>query len=74
MVAWEAGDNRYFNLLPPGEKENLILSGLRFVNPSRPWKGAGVAIPVLSLRSDDSFGVGEFRDLMKLVDWAVETG
>lgn len=74
MVAWEAGDNRYFNLLPPGEKENLILSGLRFVNPSRPWKGAGVAIPVFSLRSDDSFGVGEFRDLMKLVDWAVETG
>lgn len=33
-----------------------------------------MAIPVFSLRSDDSFGVGEFRDLMKLVDWAVETG
>ena len=38
------------------------------------WKGAGTAIPVFALRSEDDFGVGEFLDLKKMVDWAVLTG
>ena len=38
------------------------------------WKGAGTAIPVFALRTADDFGVGEFRDLKKLVDWAQKTG
>jgi len=35
---------------------------------------AGVAVPVFSLRSNDSFGIGEFNDLKKLADWCVVTG
>src|SRR5204863_5666176 len=38
------------------------------------WKGAGVAIPVFSLRSKNSFGVGEFADIKLLVDWAKSAG
>lgn len=38
------------------------------------FRGAGTAVPVFSLRSDGDFGVGEFLDLKKLVDWAVSTG
>ncbi len=38
------------------------------------WKGAGVAIPVFSLRTKKSFGTGEFNDLKLLVDWAKKTG
>lgn len=38
------------------------------------WKGAGVAIPVFSLRSKKSLGTGEFTDLKLLVDWARTTG
>lgn len=38
------------------------------------FRGAGTAIPVFSLRSDDDFGVGEFVDLKGMVDWAVRTG
>ncbi len=38
------------------------------------WKGAGVAIPVFSLRTKKSFGTGEFNDLRLLVDWAKKTG
>ncbi len=38
------------------------------------WKGAGVAIPVFSLRSEKSFGVGEFSDMLLLIDWAKNTG
>lgn len=37
-------------------------------------KFAGTAIPVFSLRSEDDFGVGEFHDLKKLVEWAEVTG
>lgn len=39
-----------------------------------PWKAAGTAVPVFSLRSRNSFGIGEFHDLKLLVDWAARTG
>jgi 4-alpha-glucanotransferase len=45
-----------------------------FVEAHRLWKGAGVAIPVFSLRSKNSFGVGEFSDIKLLIDWAKKTG
>ena len=38
------------------------------------FRGAGTAIPVFSLRSQGDFGIGEFRDLRPLVDWAAATG
>lgn len=39
-----------------------------------PWRGAGVAIPMFSVRTNDDLGVGEFLDLKLLVDFAVESG
>ena len=36
----------------------------------RLWRGAGEAVPVFSLLSRDSVGVGEFLDLIKLIDLA----
>src|SRR4030095_10495304 len=42
--------------------------------PNNTWKGAGIAIPVFSLRSKSSFGVGEFNDLRLLADWAKQAG
>lgn len=38
------------------------------------FRGAGIAVPVFSLRTKDDFGIGDFRDLRPLVDWAVATG
>ena len=38
------------------------------------WKAAGVAVPVFSLRSEHSYGVGDFGDLRRLVDWASKVG
>lgn len=38
------------------------------------FRGAGTAVPVFSLRSENDFGIGEFRDLKALVDWAASTG
>lgn len=34
------------------------------------WRGAGVAIPVFSLRTQQSVGAGEFLDLLPLIDLA----
>ena len=38
------------------------------------WKGAGVAVPVFSLKSNNSFGIGEFLDLKLLADWCNKVG
>ena len=38
------------------------------------WKGCGVAIPVFSLRSDESYGIGDFNDLKKMINWVATTG
>ena len=35
-----------------------------------PFRGAGVAIPVFSIRTEKGLGVGEFSDIKLLADWA----
>lgn len=71
---WENGGNRSFNLIPASSVEVVELGGLRINNPKAPWKGAGTAIPVFSIRSEEDFGCGDFADLHKMVDWCVMTG
>lgn len=73
VVAWENCDNRIFNIIPAKKTGLVILSGLKY-NYDRLWKGAGVAIPVFSIRSEEDFGVGDFYDLFKIIDWTVATG
>ena len=69
---WEEGPNHFFAEVPPAGTQ-LIIADLEPKFPTEPWRGAGVAVPVFSLRTEDSFGVGEFNDLKKLVDWAEKT-
>ena len=69
FLRWERGENR---TLPAADRLQLIL-GLR-LNDSAMWRGAGVAVPLFSLRSEQSFGVGEFADLQLLGDWCHATG
>lgn len=38
------------------------------------FRGAGTAVPIFSLRTENDFGIGEFTDLHPLVDWAARTG
>lgn len=52
----------------------LVLHGGHLRLAEDTWRAAGVAIPVFSLRSEHSYGVGDFGDLRRMVDWAVETG
>lgn len=72
-VAWEAGENNFFDR-PLKEDECVVIDSLRPRFHMNPWRGAGVAIPVFALRSNDSFGVGEFNDLKLMIDWAASTG
>ena len=73
LVRFEEGENRIL-LNHETETETTILHD-GFVNyEAALWKGAGVSIPVFSLRSRKSFGVGEFADIKILIDWAKQTG
>jgi len=69
FLRWERGENR---TLKPSDKLHLTL-GLR-LRDSVQWRGAGVAVPLFSLRSEQGFGVGEFADLQLLGDWCAKTG
>lgn len=75
VTTWEEGPNRQL-IIPDDipDESLLIVHDEHFRYPVGNWKGAGVAVPIFSLRSDESFGVGEFNDLKKLVDWSVRTG
>ncbi|MDE6197719.1 MAG: 4-alpha-glucanotransferase, partial [Muribaculaceae bacterium] len=73
FVAWEGGANRHVGVTPEAG-EATVLNGMRFINALKPWRGAGTAIPVFALRSESDFGVGDFYDIIGMVDWAVETG
>lgn len=73
FVAWEGGDNRQ---LPVGVSKGqvLVISDKPLRVSDTKWKAAGVVIPVFSLRSEGSCGVGDFGDLRQAVDWAEQTG
>ncbi|MDE6802952.1 MAG: 4-alpha-glucanotransferase, partial [Muribaculaceae bacterium] len=74
VVAWERGDNRILDLSGFNREVAVRITLPPYADDMPGWRGAGVAIPVFSLRSEDDFGVGDFYDLKKLVDWAEKTG
>ncbi|MDP4278305.1 MAG: 4-alpha-glucanotransferase [Bacteroidota bacterium] len=73
-VAWEWGEPRTLFTPEYMDKRLQVCSGMTFQYQDAPWKGAGVAIPVFSLRSDSSWGCGDFGDLKKMIAWAAQTG
>ncbi|SDD96343.1 4-alpha-glucanotransferase [Niabella drilacis] len=73
FVAYEEKENRVFG--PPVNENGTIILHDGFIRrPNNTWKGAGLAIPVFSLRSREGLGIGEFNDLKELADWAQQTG
>lgn len=73
FVRFESGDNRLLTF--PAVHDTLTIVHDAFVHlPNNTWRGAGVAIPVFSLKSKNSFGVGEFADLKLLADWSAKAG
>ncbi len=77
---WEKGENR--TLLLPYDSET-VKNGMGHIirtddmphcdgQPAPRW--AGVVVPIFSLRSEESAGIGDFGDLRLLIDWASRLG
>ena len=73
VPVWEQGGNRTVSLPAIGANEVVVYELSQVYLPIYPWKGAGTVIPIFSLRSEGSFGVGDFGDLKKMIDWADKT-
>ncbi|XP_047332614.1 4-alpha-glucanotransferase DPE2 [Impatiens glandulifera] len=72
-VSVEIGGNREVSVdLTTNKARYIILSD--GMMREMPWRGAGVSVPMFSVRSEADLGVGEFLDLKLLVDWAVASG
>jgi 4-alpha-glucanotransferase len=68
LVQFEEGANRYFHGVPSGP--DVLVVNYEQYRHREPWRGAGVAIPVFSLRSERGYGIGEFADLAPFAQWA----
>ena len=73
FIRYEDGNNRILFDTVFANKQTIVNDGF-VVLPATTWKGAGIAIPVFSLRTDNSFGTGEFTDLEPLVNWSKQVG
>jgi 4-alpha-glucanotransferase len=74
-VGLENGENRKLEQRALGGKQLTIVHDENYRrDASKTLRAAGVAIPVFSLRGEQSLGVGEFADLKRLGDWAANVG
>lgn len=71
---YEWGEPRVLHFPNDMRQKMVVYSGMEFRFQEAPWKGAGVSIPIFSLRSEQSWGCGDFGDLKRLIDWASKTG
>lgn len=72
IVDLEYGENRQIWGMQKGV---TVMQNDRSFRRTQPrFKGAGVAVPVFSLRTAEGLGIGEFQDLKKLADWAEKVG
>jgi len=75
VVALEEGENRVLAERVLAERQFTRVGDEAYRrNSGQLERAAGVAIPVFSLRSGQSLGVGEFADLKPLADWAAGVG
>jgi len=71
---WEEGMNRRLHVpqMSQGEVTIMELPAAHFAISDR--RVAGTLVPVFSLRSEGSFGVGDFGDLKEMIDFVSSTG
>jgi 4-alpha-glucanotransferase len=73
FVRFENGPNRVLFGEDTTDKITVLHDG--FIQlPNNTWRAAGISLPVFSLRTKNSFGVGEFDDIQPLADWAGKMG
>lgn len=72
-LLWEDGMNRRIDLPDMKESQVVVYELDEAFFPIYDVRCAGTQVPVFSLRSRTSFGVGDFGDLKKMVDWISKT-
>ncbi len=72
IVEYEPGENHLLSAHEKNDTITIIHLNHSFVNYT--WKGAGINVPVFSLRTNKGWGTGEFTDLPLLVDYADSLG
>lgn len=73
FCGFESGSDRIAPVMNSKQTKVQLNDGFVRIQ-AQSWKGAGVGIPVFSLRSKKSFGVGDFSDMKLLIDWAEKVG
>ena len=71
LIQFEEGDNR---IVSASDYNTLIINGLRLRDGRAPWRGAGVAIPLFSIRGSEDWGCGDFASLASFGRWASSVG
>ena len=70
---WEYSENRTIEIPEMGDGDVVVYELAQASFPVPPVRVAGTLVPVFSLRSNDSFGIGDFGDMKKMVDWVSHT-
>ena len=74
LARFEEGPNRWMRAGGTEAGADVLVMNYERFRHAALWRGAGVAIPVFSLRSERGYGVGEFLDLADLAGWAAGCG
>lgn len=72
-VLWETGFNRKIEIPELKKGEACVYDMEQAFFEICDTKLAGTLVPVFSLRTKESFGVGDFGDLKMMIDWVAET-
>lgn len=70
---WEAGFNREIDLKDITDGDVVVYYLDQAFFEISDIKLSGTLVPVFSLRSNASFGIGDFGDLKKVIDWIAAT-
>lgn len=72
-VVWESGENRTASASEPYTQTNVDGGWIRIPRYTD-WRGCGMVVPLFSIHTDDSDGIGDFADLKRLVEWCSQVG
>ncbi|MEO1061360.1 MAG: 4-alpha-glucanotransferase [Actinomycetota bacterium] len=70
-VTWEEGPDR---IVPPTSDRPVTVTDQGLGWRGEPWRGAGIVLPLFSLRVRGGGGVGRYTDLEPFADWAAAAG
>ena len=72
IVEYEEGPNNVLKIFDEAGAKRIIHHQYEY--DKFLWKGAGINIPVFSIRTANSWGSGDFKDLHLMIDYAASIG